>query len=558
MANLFNDFDDNNLFDDSFDFLQQSGDSLFGSTTSKKEEKPTNQDAKPEQNVNANSDLETFSTEDSLPEQPTNEKAPAKDKKVKEKKVKEEKPKKEKKKKNKEEVLNTEENQNTQELSEENTPSEEASENVLEQETAEDVLASNENTEELVTNEEKPKKRGRKKKTEQAQEQNDQSEENVVNSLSEDEEEQVDLVEQPQEEMNSDQEQEQSEEKPKKEKKVKQPKEKKECKLKSWLKKANKKILIPVVCGVAAVLIAIIVALVVHNIKINTKLLTPNFEIFERSYGTTLVIDKIENVQKYEVVVIHGQTQTVFTSTSNIVEMANYFSQPGEFTIKVRALGATQKAHSDYSEEKQIVNYIKLDTPVVFCQDEVLTWNVIENAAYYKVYYMVNSDTDSVEYIELAQGEGLMSFDLTTLNVYGPGEYNITIEAVATEGTYYVNSNFTNTYTYEYYDTLQTPNNANFNSQTNLLTFEVFSYFYVPEKFKVVVTLNDGNYSLSEHVLYTSELIQEQLSEGMLSRLKLTADFTDFFEAEVLSMTIAAVSVNQYQTGSSAVTVQLS
>lgn len=482
-------FDDKNLFDDDFDLLSESADSLFGDSINKTPEKLVKQEEKTiekieEKNIEKNADKLQEKQKEKIAENTENKgNEPLKEDNLKNKKrdnKKQEKIKKVKEKKSK---------KNSQEITEKDEQSE---------------------IEEAVTE-------ISKLDAEQIQQQNDQGQ-----ALTKD--------------IND-----------KKSSKVKAEKEPKEKKPR---KKLSKKAIIIICCF--AVVFAIIVTIFAFYIKkINTKLAMPSCSVVQLQSATIISIDKVEDAICYEICITKAGTNnpTTFKTVNTVIELKSFLNQPGQFNVKVRALGKTKNATSDYSESVSITNYITLKTPNVFKDGNILSWNPVEKAVKYKLFYRANLDSDLVDFIELDQNENLITFDLSTLNQYGPGLYPISVQAICSDEPYYLNSACSSTINYEYYAQLQEPAKAKLNMTSKTLAFTLYKQGYIPTQFKLSVLL-EGSYQKEEYTIYTQELIGKEITFNNFDALEFSANLSDIINPEIVSATLTSITDNSYATNS--------
>ena len=289
---------------------------------------------------------------------------------------------------------------------------------------------------------------------------------------------------------------------------------------------------------------------------INTKLATPTYEIYQRQTGTIISIDKINKAISYEINVYEQETlKAVFISDNNLVELKTFLNQPGEFTIKIRALGKTEKATSDFSEEKSLINIITLSTPQIFKDNNIITWNPILHAEKYLLFYCADLEADELKSIEIPQNEGLISFDLSALNIYGPGLYPVCVQAI-TNLEYYKNSEYSNVINYEYFAELQNPIMPELNMEENILSFMLSKDSYIPNSFKVRVTLENNN-QLVEYTVFTNEINCEEIIYNTKTYLKYTANLKEMINDKILKATMFAVSDSSYSTNSDIIDINL-
>lgn len=314
-------------------------------------------------------------------------------------------------------------------------------------------------------------------------------------------------------------------------------------------KKINKLIIILLLIAVV-ILALVITCLSLYIKKITTKLATPTYEIYQRDVGTIINIDKVDNAIGYEVTMSkEGLSDAVVKSTSNIVEIKSYLNNAGEFNVKIRALGKTDKATSDYSEIKTVVNNVELDTPNVFRDGNIISWNPVAKAVSYKIYYGVNFNDDTVAYKTVEQNNNIITFDLTSLNEFGAGAYTINIEAIADE-LYYTNSRYSKTIVYEYYEKTQDVLQPIFNISNKKLTFMLDKSKYIPNSCLVefLVEKNSGEVShlKIKHLIMLNELEKIETTYNSLEVVKYVADFKELVDGDVVNITITSVADNSY------------
>lgn len=325
-------------------------------------------------------------------------------------------------------------------------------------------------------------------------------------------------------------------------------------------KKEREKIHIGKVGIILIVVGALVVALGATGLgfylkHINTKLETPTFQVYQRQTGTIIQISEVKNAYGYEVSVLQGGAMGgTFKITDNVIELKSYLNAPGVFTLKVRALGKTDNATSDYSDEQTLTNIIQLDAPRVYRDENVLSWNPISHASGYRVYYRANISSGEVDYVELSQELSTLTFDLTSLNVNGPALYPVCVQAIAPSEGYYVNSNYSDSFKYEYYAQSQTPFNATYNNDTKLLKFSVYANTYYSNKYSVAFTLQNS-FNLVKHEIFADDATK--MTSVYLGKqvIEFTVDFTEIVNENVINATITTLADNEYALGCGAVEI---
>lgn len=299
-------------------------------------------------------------------------------------------------------------------------------------------------------------------------------------------------------------------------------------------------------------------SLTLYIIHINTKLETPIYQVCKRNNGTILNIDKVEGAYSYEITITNSENKTaVFQSKNNIVELKSYLNKAGEYSLKIRALGKTQKATSDYSEESQIVNYITLDTPNVFKDGNVISWNPIDKAVEYKVFYKADITLDTVSFITIPQNDILISFDLEQLNNFGPSYYPVSVQAI-TSSAYYLDSDYSNIIDYEYYGKLQNPIQPKLTLSSKILTFTLLNNKYKSTKYKLLITIeNSGEYLTMTYVIFLNEVDSFDVNYENQSATKYLVNLTELTSGEIQNATICALSDSKYSTDSDIINVTI-
>lgn len=392
----------------------------------------------------------------------------------------------------------------------------------------------------------KTSKKSKNNKKEENVEQNQELEQEEVEELT-----QKEFEEQKQEEagnnniLNEEIKEQKSKSKPKKEKTPK-------------IKKALSKVDIIIIVFAIFALALGGTSLTLYIIHINTKLETPVYQVYKRNNGTILNIDKVEGAYSYEISISNSENKTaVFQSKNNIVELKSYLNKAGEYSLKIRALGKTQKATSDYSEESQIVNYITLNTPNVFKDGNVISWNPVDKAVEYKVYYKADITLDTVSFITVPQNDTLISFDLEQLNNFGPSYYPVCVQAI-TSSAYYLDSDYSNVIDYEYYGKLQNPIQPKLTLSSKILTFTLLNNKYKSTKYKLLITIeNSGEYLTMPYVIFLDEVDSFDTSHEGQSATKYSVNLTELTTGEIQNATICALSDSKYSTNSDIINITI-
>ena len=325
--------------------------------------------------------------------------------------------------------------------------------------------------------------------------------------------------------------------KPSKSKKEKQPR-----------KKLSKRAII-ILCAVFVAIAIILTFIGLYIKKINTKLAIPSCSVIQLQGETIINIEKVENALAYEISISKAGTSNLatFTSSNTLIELKSLLNQPGVFNIKVRALGRTNNATSEYSDSVVVTNYIKLKTPNIFKDGSMLSWNPVEKAIKYKLFFRANLESDVVDFFEIEQNDNIITFDLSLLHIYGPNAYPICVQAICDE-EYYLDSDYSSTINYQYYAKLQEPAMAKFNFNSKMLSFIICEQDYIPPCFKLSV-LRD-TYQQEEYIIYTQEVTHKYVEYNDSDCLELTASFADILEGQITSASLMALAFNSYATNS--------
>lgn len=319
--------------------------------------------------------------------------------------------------------------------------------------------------------------------------------------------------------------------------------------------KKKKKLILLIASGAVALIFAIVLIVVLTN-RPGEKMLTPTFEVYQRENGTILVIDEQEGATGYEVVVTQtDKPDTTFASKLGTIELRLYFNEPGVFEVKVRVLGSTNSTHSDFSETKEISNYVKLETPNIFRNDNIISWNKVKNAVSYKLYYRANIIDNTVDYLELPATESVVTFDMASLNEYGAGLYPICVVAIAS-GEYMMNSDYSQAINYEYCTALDNPLNVIYDEETHILTFVTFENRTQAERYIVTVSLDNGT-RVESHYVYALDIENTQTTYENAPAIQYTIYLNEIISGKPTRLTIKAVGDGIYSSDSSIVDVNM-
>lgn len=300
-------------------------------------------------------------------------------------------------------------------------------------------------------------------------------------------------------------------------KQPKTPKKQKEPKVKKPLSKTAL-IILSVIATVVLALIVVIAGLMLKNIAYNRKLSAPSLTVEQLYNGTVLEVSKIDGAVSYEFEIKKLSDNTISTikSSSNILELNSYLNQVGEYSVKVRALGRGSGATSDYSETVEFDNYKQLSKPQIFINnldkqnntlyktnsqtnDDTISWNSVANASKYIVRYGVNLSNGTIASMEQAQKQGEVVFDLSKIYKNGPGSYQISVIAVPENNSYYLQSDYEQIITVEYYASMDNVSVAKYNKTTKALSFELLVGSNYGNEFSLSIISQSGT---TEHKIY--------------------------------------------------------
>ncbi|MDR1138933.1 MAG: hypothetical protein LBK70_03550 [Clostridiales bacterium] len=128
-----------------------------------------------------------------------------------------------------------------------------------------------------------------------------------------------------------------------------------------------------------------------------------------------LTWDAVEHSTKYEIQL----NDLVYETEGNTQSLLDL--QPGNYDIKVRAVGDSIYLTSDWSTIVQHTVTSKLSTPInLNVADNTLSWDAVDNAVSYEIE--INGDTDNVQ---VSTTNTLALTNLTT-----PGIYSFRVRAI--------------------------------------------------------------------------------------------------------------------------------
>lgn len=357
-------------------------------------------------------------------------------------------------------------------------------------------------------------------------------------------------------------------EKPNKKQRDKKSKEPKPKKVKDNKKKRlGKKAIIIIALCVFVVVAGIaggITVMVLKNKQDNTKLATPALKVEQLYNGTVLESTNIKGAVKYEFEVEYKENnkKTTIPSTSNTVELKNFLSQVGEYSVKVRVFGKGKGSTSDYSPVISFENYLQLETPKIFLNnverdsennllyktndnlaDDNITWDAVENASKYEVRYGANVENASIKVEEIEASQGLMGFPLSKIYKYGTGSYQISIIAIPEEGSNYLQSEYEKIVTLEYYAKQDKVVEAKYDKETKDFEFKLSLNANYGNEFMLSLTyLNQTK----EHKVYLDKCTKETSGDYIIVKTNLG----QIDAGNLISMNIKTLGDGKYSTDS--------
>lgn len=355
-----------------------------------------------------------------------------------------------------------------------------------------------------------------------------------------------------------------------KEKNKKKIAETKEPKQKKARKKLTKKgvILLVVICVALLGIGGGVAGMVIMNNANNKKLLTPSISVVQLYNGTVLEVKAEDRVTRYEFVITdENNNQSTITTTTNTVELSQYLSQAGTYSVKARVYGAGSGATSDFSESKSFVNYVALATPNIFInnmdkileggvelgyktntnkEDDTITWEAVKNASKYYVRYGVDGQTNQVKYVEVPASAGVVTFSLSSIYANGTGKYLISVIAVPEggDGCYYLESGYQKLVSIEYYEKQSAPTSVTYNKTTKELQFTLDENGLFGDEFDLFITYIDG--TTKEHKIYLN--ISTVENNGGVVTIK--CSLQQVASGEIVSIAIVTLSDGAYSTDS--------
>lgn len=297
------------------------------------------------------------------------------------------------------------------------------------------------------------------------------------------------------------------------------------------------------------------IKLVIYFGKTSVKLETPIINIYARPQSTSIVVNQVSYAENYEYIITYNsQSVTSIIKKDNELELKSYLNQAGKYFIKVRALGKVKRANSDFSEEKIIVNFNKLETPQVSQYNNQIFWQPVKDALGYYVYYSNNNQDELLKNIYLPQSEDTLIFDVAeNLNEEIAGKYNIWVVAKGSEENYLQNSNFSNPIVFEKYQFLNSPIFASYDQEQKILKFKIDKNLSIPDIAKLSISYAKTSLQEAEEIQYTDI----DLNQIKHNNFEYCLDLSNFINKKIQNIKICLQSLNSYVISSQNFTCEL-
>ncbi len=235
--------------------------------------------------------------------------------------------------------------------------------------------------------------------------------------------------------------------------------------------KLSKKALIILISCISAVcIVALVLGLVFGLSPRYTKMSAPTVEVHALSDRTIVSVNKNENANIYEFEISFGTSQNTIRSNNPSVTITSYLTAPGEYVIRARYIGDNARENSDYSEAYSYANYKTLTSPSVTLQNGTLTWERVDNAQSYHIYYGSNENAPLYLLATQPTGTQNVTFDLSALSSQKAGRYYLYVQAIASPNSYYTNSDLSEVVIYDNVKQLLSPTDVSYDSQTNTIS----------------------------------------------------------------------------------------
>ena len=251
----------------------------------------------------------------------------------------------------------------------------------------------------------------------------------------------------------------------------------------------RKKLWLTVIVSVlfAGVLIAVVLTfLLFYNSEVPNKV--------EQRDNTYFYVEANNNYKGYRFKFESEDQTLTFDNQSNIIYVKDMdgLIAGSKYQVSACYISEKENASSEYSEPITWTCYLRLETPMLFIEDDIITWQEIDNASYYNVQIISSNDTT------LMQTQSA-SFDLN--NISG-GQYEIFVSAVS-DNEYYLESNLAESLNVDFSKYFQPFTSATVNLENKILTItgeqeiskiDIKIGLVTYKDFVVKPTLEDGKY----------------------------------------------------------------
>lgn len=288
------------------------------------------------------------------------------------------------------------------------------------------------------------------------------------------------------------------------------------------------------------------------------KLDTPNFEIVQLANDTVIDVNEVKDASQYKYFVYDSNGTEIFSVSqkSNRLALTTVLRQAGVYSVKVQALAENEKFNSAISVAKNVENYVMpevtnfyingLDSVIIDGKtgyktntnlaDDTISWQASSNVQKYQICYGADSITDQILKFEVTPSGSTASFALSNLYSRGGGIYNISIIAVAKDGTYLLDSNLLcngeTKVLLEYFETLPAPSSLSFND--NVLSFRLVRTQEYDGEFEITLVYSNK----------TEKYIVDATSVYNKTTGRFNVDLTEVFSAEVGRIEVKALGGN--------------
>ena len=286
---------------------------------------------------------------------------------------------------------------------------------------------------------------------------------------------------------------------PKKPKSKSEKKNKDGKKTKKKLPKAVKIILILVAI---AVVVALSIILPIFFKKQQDKRLSPpTLQVYNLSNQTILYVDENKNATGYYFAWEKqengewGEVLSTPSPTNQLSLNSKLNDQVGKYRIWAKyILGDTNSKESAKVEITFTKQLAKVDIKKI--EGDILTFSKVDNASYYKIFY------DGKNYIQVNQQSeiGDIKVNLSELfleNEVAPNLYNIYVQAIGSEQTFYTDSELSSSKEYAYKTKLEQITSATYQKSTNILEFYANQTSEI-SNFQITIIFSDNTTQILE------------------------------------------------------------